>query len=125
LKETTEYPPDKYIGLTRENLEEELKRYEESPSLTDLEKGFTDIELLSFSPARVVVRKIYEREEEGFFLVNEDHNVVVYDKSLTNVYLNTGIRTDELPWNIQNEIMHMKYIETESELFNFLESYSS
>lgn len=125
LKETTEYPPDKYIGLTRENLEEELKRYEESPSLPDLEKGFTDIELLAFSPARVVVRKIYEREEEGFFLVNEDHNVVVYDKSLTHVYLNTGIRTDELPWNIQNEIMHMKYIETESELYNFLESYSS
>lgn len=125
LKENEEMPPDKYLGLNRQELEGELKEYEESPSLTDLEKGFSHIELLSFSPVRVVVRKSYEREEEGFFLVNENHCVVVYDKSLTHVYMNTGIRVEELPWTIQREILHMKYIETENELYNFLESYSS
>lgn len=125
LKEDEETPPDKYLGLNREELEGELKEYEESPSLTDLEKGFSHIELLSFSPVRVVIRKSYEREEEGFFLVNENHCVVVYDKSLTHVYMNTGIRVEELPWNLQREILHMKYIETENELYNFLESYSS
>lgn len=125
LKENEETPPDKYLGLNRQELEGELREYEESPSLTDLEKGFSHIELLSFSPVRVVVRKSYEREEEGFFLVNENHCVVVYDKSLTHVYMNTGIRVEELPWTIQREILHMKYIETENELYNFLESYSS
>ena len=125
MEENEEIPPDKYIGLTRQGLEEELKEYGESPSLPDLEKGFSHIELLSFSPARVVVRKSYEREEEGFFLVNENHNVVVYDKSLTHVYMETGIPVEELPWTLQREILHMKYIETESELYNFLESYSS
>lgn len=125
LKEDEETPPDKYLGLNREELEGELREYEESPSLTDLEKGFSHIELLSFSPVRVVIRKSYEREEEGFFLVNENHCVVVYDKSLTHVYMNTGIRVEELPWNLQREILHMKYIETENELYNFLESYSS
>lgn len=125
MEEKEEVPPDKYIGLTRQGLEEELKEYGESPSLTDLEKGFSHIELLSFSPARVVVRKSYEREEEGFFLVNENHNVVVYDKSLTHIYMETGIPVEKLPWTLQREILHMKYIETESELYNFLESYSS
>lgn len=125
MKESEETAPDKYIGLTRQELESELKEYGESPSLTDLEKGFSHIELLSFSPARVVVRKSYEREEEGFFLVNENHNVVVYDKSLTHIYMDTGIQVEELPWTLQREILHMKYIETESELYNFLESYSS
>lgn len=125
LNESEEAAPDKYIGLTREKLSEELKEYEESPSLTDLEKGFSNIELLSFSSARVVVRKNYDREEDGFYLVNEDHTVVVYDKSLTHIYMNTGIQVEELPWTLQSEIMRMKYIETEKELYNFLESYSS
>ena len=125
MEENEEVPPDKYIGLTRQGLEEELKEYGESPSLPDLEKGFSHIELLSFSPARVVVRKSYEREEEGFYLVNENHKVVVYDKSLTHIYMETGIPVEELPWALQREILHMKYIETESELYNFLESYSS
>lgn len=123
--ETEEITPDKYIGLTRQKLEEELKEYGQSPSLTDLEKGFEYIELLSFSPARVVIRKSYEKENEGFFLVNEDHYVVVYDKSLAHIYMNTGIRTEDLPQALQDEIMRMKYIETENELYNFLESYSS
>lgn len=125
IQENEETPPDKYIGLTRDMLAEELKEYEESPSLTDLEKGFSNIELLSFSPSRVVIRKSYEREEEGYFLVNVDHTVVVYDKSLTHMYMDTGILVEELPWSVQSEIMHMKYIETENELYNFLESYSS
>lgn len=127
LEETEETAPDKYIGLNRERLEKELKEYGESPSLTDLEKGFMNIELLSFSPDRVVVRKSFQKEEEteGFFLINENNVVVVYDKSLTHVYMDTGIRTDELPWVVQNEIMNMKYMESESELYHFLESYSS
>lgn len=122
--ESEEKTPEKYIGLTRQKLEEELKEYRESPSLTDLEKGFTYIELLSFSPARVVVRKSYEKDE-GYFLLNENHFVVVYDKSLTHLYMNTGIRMEALPQSLQDEIMTMKYIETESELYDFLESYSS
>lgn len=125
LQEKEETTPDKYIGLDRDRLEAELKIYAESPSLTDLEKGFRTIELISFSPAKVVVRKNYEKKEEGFFLVNENNMVVVYDKSLSHIYMDTGIRTDELPWKVQSEIMCMKYIETESELYHFLESYSS
>lgn len=125
MMESKEKTPDKYIGLSRERLEEEIKEYGESPSLPDLEKGFQNIELVSFSPTKVVVRKYYEKEEEGYFLVNENNTVVVYDKSLSHVYMDTGIKTDELPWNVQSEIMCMKYIETEGELYHFLESYSS
>lgn len=119
-------PPDKYIGITRQKLEAEIQAYEKSPSLPDLEKGFKQMELLSFSPSRVVVRKSYERKEEtGFFLLNENHYVVVYDQSLSYIYMNTGICTRELPQALQNEIMHMKYIRNEEELYHFLESYSS
>jgi len=121
-----ETAPDKYMGLTRDRLLEEIESYNLNPSLTDLEKGFTYMELLSFSSEKVVVRKSYEPEEDkGFFLLNEDHRVVVYNHSLENVYMTTDIFVDELPEEIQHEIMHMKYIENESQLYNFLESYSS
>ena len=112
-------------GLTREELQQELELYEKSPSLTDQEEGLSGVELLSFSGDRVVVRKNYEKAEEGYYLVCEDHKVVVYDRSLTHMYLNTGILLENLPWELQNEIIHMKLIRTESELYHFLESYSS
>ena len=39
--------------------------------------------------------------------------------------MDTGIETKDLPKELQDEIMQMKYIEDEMELYHFLESYSS
>ncbi len=125
VKEEQEVTPDKYIGLNRQELEEVLKEYNTSPSLNDLEMGFFSIELLTFSPEKVVVKKNYEKQTSGFYLINENHNVVVYDKSMKYRYMNTGIKTEDLPGKLQEEVIHMKYIENENELYNFLESYSS
>ncbi|MDE6971498.1 MAG: hypothetical protein K2P38_00075 [Lachnospiraceae bacterium] len=119
--------PDKFIGLDRERLAEEIDNYNQNPSLTDLEKGFRYMELVSFSDKKVVVKKSYElpEEDKGFFLMNENHYVVVYDQSLTEVYMNTDILVEDLSAELQEEIIQMKYVENEKELFNFLESYSS
>lgn len=51
--------------------------------------------------------------------------MVVYDHQLSQVYMSTDILVEELPENLQNEILNMKFIEDEGELYNFLESYSS
>ena len=119
--------PDKFIGLDRERLAEEIDNYNQNPSLTDLEKGFRYMELVSFSDKKVVVKKSYElpEEDKGFFLMNENHYVVVYDQSLSEVYMNTDILVEDLSAELQEEIIQMKYVENEKELFNFLESYSS
>ncbi len=127
IEEIEEKAPDKYIGLDREQLAAEIDNYNQNPSLTDLEKGFQYMELVSFSGAKVVVRKSYEPAEsvKGFFLLNENHYVVVYDHSLSQVYMNTDILVEDLPQSLQEEIINMKYVEDEGELYNFLESYSS
>ena len=90
--------PDKFIGLDRERLAEEINNYNQNPSLTDLEKGFRYMELVSFSDKKVVVKKSYElpKEDKGFFLMNENHYVVVYDQSLSEVYMNTDILVEDL-----------------------------
>ena len=127
LEEETKSAPDKYIGMTREDLTNEIRTWNQNPPLKDLEQGLQYMELYSFSPKRVVIRKTYtaQEEEEGFFLVNENHCVVVYQKDLQNVYLSTDIKVDELPGTLRDEILHIKYVENEKELYNFLESYSS
>ena len=119
--------PDKFIGLSRDKLVDEIEEYNRNPSLTDLEQGFTYMELVSFSPARVVVKKSYELEEEekGFFLLNENHYVVVYDHSLSRVYMDTEILGENLPESLQEEILNMKFVENEKELYQFLETYTS
>lgn len=118
--------PDKFIGLSRERLADEIEEYNKNPSLTDFEQGFTYMELVSFSSERVVVRKSYESEEEkGFFLLNENHYVVVYDHSLSHVYMDTEILVESLPESLQEEILNMKFVEDEKELYQFLETYTS
>ncbi|MDE7331707.1 MAG: hypothetical protein K2O16_05610 [Lachnospiraceae bacterium] len=125
--EKEEKAPDKFIGLSRDKVVDEIKEYNANPSLTDLEQGFTFMELVSFSSGKIVVRKSYElvQEEKGFFLLNENHYVVVYDHSLSHVYMNTDILVERLPENLRDEILNIKYVEDEKELYNFLESYSS
>lgn len=126
----SEIIPAKFIGLTRERLEEEIEEYTVSPSLVEQEKGFVSASLESFSEDKIIVQKNYEIVEEEeepdfFFLVAEDNRVTVYKSDMKTVYLYTDIKMDSLPDDIQSEILDRKYMEDEAELYNFLESYSS
>ena len=134
ISEKEESIPVKYIGLDRESLLEELESYDRTPPLSELERGFETIELTAFSKDRVVICKYYklEKEEEetdvvgdGFYLMVADHLIVVYREDQKTVYLNTDILLENLDDALQAEIMQGKYLETEEEVFNFLETYSS
>ena len=45
--------------------------------------------------------------------MNENHYVVVYDQSLSEVYMNTDILVEDLSAELQEEIIQMKYVENE------------
>lgn len=119
--------PDRYIGMNRKQFVKEMELYQKSPSLKDQKLGFVSAEVVSFSEERVVVKKNYIFEEpcSSFYLVNEKNYVVVYCDDLRTVYMATNILLDSLPEQWQQEIIQNKYIATEEELYNFLESYSS
>ena len=127
ITEKEEPIPVKYIGLDRESLIDELAIYETAPALTDLQKGFESIELTMFSKNKIVVCKYYRSEEEepGYYLMVEDHYVVVYEQDGKTLYMTTEILLENLEEALQNEIIRGKYIEDEKSLYNFLESYSS
>ena len=125
--ETSWRIPDKYIGMDRQNFIKEMELYQLSPSLKDQELGFVSVEVVSFSDEKVAIRKSYLQEEEctSFYLVNKKNYVVVYCDDLETVYMNTNITLDSLPDELKQEVIQKKYMATEEELYNFLESYSS
>ncbi len=133
-KETTEEiitVPERFIGLDRELFTKMMEELNAFPSLSELEKGFVGCEVVSFSPQRVVVRKIYETEEapeemaEGYYLVNENNLVTVYYGDRETVYMNTNIMLPSLPEELREEIIYIKFVEGEEDLYDFLEAYSS
>ena len=130
IHETKENVPVMYIGLDRESLVKELESYDNNPPLSELERGFETIELTAFSKDRVVICKYYkpvkeEEEEPGYYLMVADHFIVVYRGDMETLYMNTDILLEDLGDALQAEIIQGKYLETEEEVYNFLESYSS
>ena len=74
----------------------------------------------------------YEIVESGtlvlpyeYILKEEDGYVVVYYADGETLYDNTAIMVEQLPWRLQREIRGGKQISSETELYNFLENYSS
>jgi len=125
--ETTWRLPDKYVGMNREQFVEAMEQYEASPPLSELERGFISLEVLSFSRERVVVRMNYRyvQPSASFYLAVYDNEVVVYLEDQQTVYINTEIELDSLPEELQQEIIQMMWIPDEKSLYNFLEAYSS
>ena len=128
--------PEKYIDKTKEELIDLLQEEERAPALRDREKGLISIRLSVFSNERVVVVKTYKKEVvetiavsendiEGFYLMANDGYVAVYQHDMKTLYLSTDISLDHLPEEMMQEILDKKYIKSEEELYNFLESYSS
>lgn len=126
IQEKQEDVPVKYIGLDRESLIKELESYDKNPPLSELEMGFETIELTAFSKDRVVICKYYKEEKpKGYYLMVEDHFIVVYEEDKQRLHMNTDILLENLNDGLKAEIIQGKYIENDEELYNFLESYSS
>ena len=119
--------PTKYIGLNREKYITEMEIYEISPALSDIKKGFRSQFVVSFSGQEIVLQKNYSGNNEHlhFYILAKDNKLVVYYEDMETVFLTTDISLDSLPANVRLEILSKKYFETEEELYNFLESYSS
>lgn len=119
--------PIKYIGLNRREFLVEMENYEISPALSDMKKGFQSLEVVSFSNEKVEIEKNYFYNETPlhYYILAKDNKLVVYYEDLKTIYLTTDITLDSLPESVQLEILSIKYFETEEELYNFLESYST
>lgn len=125
--ETTWRLPDKYIGMNREQFLEAMKLYESFPPLSERERGFLGLQVLSFSRQEVAVRKEYQfiQPSPGFYIAVYNNKIRVYLDDKKTIYIDTEINLDQIPKELQKEIINMMYVESEEELYDFLETYSS
>ncbi len=125
--ETSWNIPHKYIGMNRESFLEAMEFYAVHPPLSEVERGFVGLEVLSFSREKVVVRMDYRyvQPSESFYLAVQANEVVVYLEDKSTIYINTGIPLEEFPEQIQLQIMDMLFVPDEETLYDFLETYSS
>ncbi|MCI5585308.1 MAG: hypothetical protein MR383_07130 [Lachnospiraceae bacterium] len=119
--------PEKYLGMTRDKLQEALEEYEMNPTLEDQEKGFLSLQLEKFSEDQVVVQKNYRPIEKtvGYYLMVQDGKIVVMEEDQQTVYLTTEIYAEALSDSLKQELIMGKFIHNIDELYGFLESYTS
>lgn len=127
LYEQEENMPVEYIGMSREELTSYLDEYAKEPSLRDVEEGFEKYQILSFSPAQVVLRKINTPAgtQYNYYLIEENGCVTVYYIDKRTVFEYTNIIVDMLPEDIQEQVKSGKYVKDEDALYDFLETYTS
>lgn len=127
MVETVLQIPGKYIGMNRELFLESMEEYKANPPLSEKERGFVGLEVVSFSPQRVVVQMNYEyvQPSESFYIAVQNNEVVVLLEDRKTVFIYTGIPLDQFPELVQMKIIQMYWIENEESLYNFLENYSS
>ena len=123
----TEPIPEKYVGMDREQFVHCIQDEVNAPSLKERRAGLLSLEVLSFSPERIVLKKSYRREPEnvGFYLKLMENRVVVYEGDQTSVYLQTNIDGRTLPADLRREILDGKPLTSREELENFLVSFGS
>lgn len=75
--------------------------------------------------AQSITTKGEATKNEGYYLCELHGYVVVYLNDKKTIFEVTNIPLSDLPDEIQEEIRNAKYVETEVDLYGFLENYSS
>lgn len=122
--------PTYYMGMDREAFEKQIRNFDSSPSLQELQKGFQGSEIRSFSGSKVELCKFYQeqkaRQEEYYYLAIQNNKVVVFREDGQTVYMETDIPAQDLPDDVLQELLtQRRIVNTEEDLYDFLESYSS
>lgn len=119
--------PGFMVGLTRKELTAYVEGYLESMPINEFLNGLISYEIVSFSPDKVVLRKIYDetKVENQFYLCRKGEFIVVYYSDLKTVYEYTEIRTDSLKEEIRQVVEQGFYVKDAQELYSILEGYTS
>ncbi len=119
--------PAKYIGLSREALEKLLAEDSLAPTLTEKQKGFKSQHLELFSAEKIKVLRIYDTTQDttGFYIMEVNGEVCVFEHDKKTLYFRTGLRTEHLPADVRYEVQKGKFMDSELQVYHFIESYSS
>ncbi len=119
--------PVKYIGLNREELETMLAQDSLAPTLEEKQKGFKSQHLELFSADKIKVLRIYDTAQgaTGFYIMEVNGEICVYEHDKETLYFKTGLHAESVPAEVRHELREGKFMDSELQVYHFIESYSS
>jgi hypothetical protein len=119
--------PAKYIGLMRDEFEAMLADDNKFYTLDNNLNGLKSQHLELFSAEKVKILRIYDTSTEltGFYIMANNGDINVYRSDKKTLYFKTGLSLESLPYGLQSEILEGKYLDSEIQVYHFIESYSS
>lgn len=114
------------IGCDKEGIEQYLKEYMTHLTTEESEEGLKSFQLVSYKQNEIRLRKTYKVPEyDGYYAKSYNGYIVILNGDEKTVYEYTQISVHTLPEEIQTKVKSGYYLETEMDLYNFLETYSS
>lgn len=114
------------LGCDKEGVERYLNEYMNHLSAEEREEGLSDFQLVSYNKNVIRFRKIYSIPDyEGYYAKSFNGYIVIMNGDEKTVYDYTQISVHLLPEDLQEEVRAGYYLEDETALYNFLETYSS
>ena len=119
--------PVKYIGLNRQELEKLLAQDSLAPTLEEKQKGFKSQHLELFSADKIKVLRIYDTTQgaTGFYIMEVNGEICVFEHDKETLYFKTGLHPESLPAEVRHELKEGKFMDSELQVYHFIESYSS
>lgn len=119
--------PSLYLGLEKDELLSELNDYVIDMPIKEREQGLVSFDIESYSTQEVVLRKTYYPDDnfKKYYMIYKQGRIIVYYSDRKTVFEYPDIKFYELPANIQSKLLTGMEIKDESELYNFLQNYSS
>ena len=119
--------PMEYVGQTRSELEKLLLTDSQSILSGENIDGFESQHLELFSPEKIKILRIYDTTNiaTGYYIMEVEGEIRIYELDKETLFFRTDLVLDDLPESVQQEVIDGKYVETEVQVYHFLESYSS
>ena len=125
LKEQLNYIPA-LLGCDKEGVEKYLNDYMENLSKKEQEDGLVSYEMISYKDNEITLRKTFKAPEtKGYYAKSFNGLIVILNGDEKTVYEYTQISLASLPEDMREDILKGYYIETEEELYSFLENFTS
>lgn len=117
--------PEKYTGLNREDFVRCIADAMASQPLSEREKGLCSMEVISFSPQKIVLQKCYDKKtvSSSYFLAVIQNRVIVYEQDRSTIFLETNQDARLLPDGVRTALLQGQVIESREALEKFLVSY--
>lgn len=114
------------LGCDLEEAKNYFANYMKHISVEEREAGLCSYEIISYHGQEIRLRKTFKQKENTGFLAKSFNGMVVILKSDgKTVYEYTQINIGTLPEELRDKIVEGLWMESEEELYSFLENYSS